>query len=73
MPTKVIIDEAKEVLWVLVKDDPPYWFVGDYDNKVVYAAKTGEFLGFQTKLIDAELEVYRVKRDEAEHIPASDK
>jgi len=63
MPTKVIIDEQKQVLWVLVKDDPPYWFVGDYDRKVVYAAGTGEFLGFRMKLLDPELEVYRVKPD----------
>ena len=63
MPTKLVIDEQKQTVWLLLKDDPPYWFVGDEDRKVVYAANTGEFLGYRTKLLDPELEVYRVKKD----------
>jgi hypothetical protein len=58
----LIIDEQKEVVWLLLKDDPPYWFVGDGERKVIYSANTGEFLGYRAELIDTELEVYRVKR-----------
>jgi hypothetical protein len=59
----LIIDEQKEVVWLLLKDDPPYFFVGDTeDRNVIYSANTGEFLGYRMKLIDTELEVYRVKR-----------
>ena len=60
MPTKILIDEKEETIWIQLNDDP-YKMLENGKRNVLYSTVTGKITGYKLPLYNPELEVYRIK------------